>query len=427
MKATALRVAPCPWTTLVLRFLRHGHSAPPWRTRQDRIHLCGLEHKARWQRVLHAPGATFTILASTELFAMWTPSYRTTITPSNPSTSVSDAFDRLLGHSERPGPTPTGTVTFSVGDTTLCSDALTSGSASCSSSSAPLVDDAVTVSYGGDSNYSSNFDHLVDRRLPGVDLDVGDPVGQPDSAVHQRDLLGDCLGRLARVGDSGWHGRLHLERLHDRHLLGGRAEFGRGAMHHGVLERRSRGPDRRHLLRRHGLHRVGVGRIHRERLVRPVLDVAVGVPPWWPAASAVTYSATVSASLLTSPIGSVAFTIGATDLCAASLAAGRVLHRVERPPGLGRDGDGHVLGVVDLRGLLEHDDAFGDTARSIASGRRDGVKERCRRPGGTATAVTSGGGITGSGSGYGSLTVSTYGANPDLGRSLGWDRHLLRR
>ena len=79
----------------------------------------------------------------------------------------------------------------------------------------------------------------------------------------------------------------------------------------------------------------------------------------------------------------MAFTIGSTDLCTASRDSGRggVVHGVERPAGLGRDGDGDVLGGPGyLRGVLEHDDAFGDTARSLASGRRDGVGECCRRP-----------------------------------------------
>ena len=83
----------------------------------------------------YAPGATFTILVSTELFAVWTPgdTDTATIVPSNTSTSVSTQSISYSATLSGSGPTPTGTVTFSVGDTTLCSDALSSGSASCSS------------------------------------------------------------------------------------------------------------------------------------------------------------------------------------------------------------------------------------------------------------------------------------------------------
>lgn len=46
--------------------------------------------------------------------------------------------------------TPTGDVTFSIGIQTLCTATLTGGSATCSSSGAPIGSDTVTATYGGD-------------------------------------------------------------------------------------------------------------------------------------------------------------------------------------------------------------------------------------------------------------------------------------
>jgi uncharacterized repeat protein (TIGR03803 family) len=53
--------------------------------------------------------------------------------------------------------TPTGTVTFTYGSTTLCSNvALTGGVATCAYATLPVGSDVVTASYSGDTNFSSS-------------------------------------------------------------------------------------------------------------------------------------------------------------------------------------------------------------------------------------------------------------------------------
>jgi len=52
--------------------------------------------------------------------------------------------------------TPTGSVAFTVGSTTLCSTPLTSGSGSCNASSAPVGADVVTATYSGAGSFASS-------------------------------------------------------------------------------------------------------------------------------------------------------------------------------------------------------------------------------------------------------------------------------
>ncbi len=58
------------------------------------------------------------------------------------------------------GGTPTGSVIFTTGATTLCTIAsLSSGSGSCQATNAPLGDDTITASYGGDGNFLPSTDN----------------------------------------------------------------------------------------------------------------------------------------------------------------------------------------------------------------------------------------------------------------------------
>ena len=54
------------------------------------------------------------------------------------------------------GGTPTGTVTFTIGGVTTCRGAADAGSASCSSSSAPVGNDEVDASYSGDGQFAAS-------------------------------------------------------------------------------------------------------------------------------------------------------------------------------------------------------------------------------------------------------------------------------
>jgi hypothetical protein len=56
------------------------------------------------------------------------------------------------------GGVPTGTVTFTVGQTILCTAEVVSGEASCTATTAPLGDDSVTATYAGSSVYATSVD-----------------------------------------------------------------------------------------------------------------------------------------------------------------------------------------------------------------------------------------------------------------------------
>ena len=52
-----------------------------------------------------------------------------------------------------PGGTPTGTVAFTAGTTTLCTATLSGGTGTCTSAAAPTGSDTITGTYSGDSNF----------------------------------------------------------------------------------------------------------------------------------------------------------------------------------------------------------------------------------------------------------------------------------
>jgi large repetitive protein len=52
--------------------------------------------------------------------------------------------------------TPTGTISFSTGSTSLCTAVLSGGDASCGASSAPAGTDTVTGTYSGGDGYASS-------------------------------------------------------------------------------------------------------------------------------------------------------------------------------------------------------------------------------------------------------------------------------
>jgi hypothetical protein len=52
--------------------------------------------------------------------------------------------------------TPTGSVTFSTGSTSLCTTTLSGGAATCTSSAAPIGLDSVTATYSGDPTFAAS-------------------------------------------------------------------------------------------------------------------------------------------------------------------------------------------------------------------------------------------------------------------------------
>ncbi len=66
---------------------------------------------------------------------------------------------------------PSGTVTFSIGDATLCTAPVSGGGGSCSATTAPLGFDEVHMSYSGDGNFASSSDDaslMVTNPAPSV-------------------------------------------------------------------------------------------------------------------------------------------------------------------------------------------------------------------------------------------------------------------
>ena len=78
----------------------------------------------------------------------------TTAVGVSPTTSASGQSVTYSATVTSASGTPTGTVTFTVGGTTLCSAGLSGGSASCNASNAPVGNDMVTGTYSGDSNFA---------------------------------------------------------------------------------------------------------------------------------------------------------------------------------------------------------------------------------------------------------------------------------
>lgn len=95
------------------------------------------------------------------------PAATTTVASVNPAASTSGSsvtFSATVSSNEG---TPPGTVAFTTGSTTLCSAVLGGGSASCSSTTAPMGSDTIVASYGGGPSFTLSSGS--------ASLDVGSP------------------------------------------------------------------------------------------------------------------------------------------------------------------------------------------------------------------------------------------------------------
>jgi hypothetical protein len=81
----------------------------------------------------------------------------TVVASANPGSTTNGSPVTYAATVSSTGGTPTGTVTFSVGTTTLCTTGtLESGTGSCVAANAPVGDDTVTALYSGDSNFTAS-------------------------------------------------------------------------------------------------------------------------------------------------------------------------------------------------------------------------------------------------------------------------------
>ena len=124
-----------------------------------------------------------------------------TVTPNVvPSTTFGGESVRYSAGVTSGAGTPTGTVTFTIGATTICNTVpIVSGTATCNSSAAPVGTDTVTATYNGDSNFS-----VVSNT---TSLTVNPPL-----AVSTTSLAGGTLGVAynqsvtATGGQTPYHG-----------------------------------------------------------------------------------------------------------------------------------------------------------------------------------------------------------------------------
>jgi Peptidase A4 family/Bacterial Ig-like domain (group 3) len=84
------------------------------------------------------------------------PAATTTAVSVNPQSTTSGSGVEYSAQVTSANGTPTGTVVFTDGSTTLCTATLTSGAGSCNATNAPVGTDTITGTYGGTSAFSES-------------------------------------------------------------------------------------------------------------------------------------------------------------------------------------------------------------------------------------------------------------------------------
>ena len=98
--------------------------------------------------------------------------------------------------------TPTGTVDFTVGATTLCVAVLAGGTGSCTGFDAPMGGDIVTGTYSGDSNYtgSSGTSALYVQSTSSTGVSVTSPNSGPGQEVTYSATVVASVGTAIPTG-----------------------------------------------------------------------------------------------------------------------------------------------------------------------------------------------------------------------------------
>jgi len=247
---------------------------------------------------------------STDLATDVSPSVSPTSSPPGASVTYSASVTPKSGAG-----TPTGTVTFTMGLTTLCTATLASGSGHCSASTAPLgTNGVVFASYSGDISYAAS--------VGSTPLSVGYASGTAVGVQPTSTSFGSAVTYSATVTSTG-HG-----------TPTGTVTFTAGATTlcttptlivgtgNCTASNAPTGNDTVTGTYSGDLVFAGSSAGTPLSVSQAASTTAVGVSPTTSVSGqSVTYSATVT-SVSGTPTGTVAFTVGGTTLCSAGLSGG---------------------------------------------------------------------------------------------------------
>jgi hypothetical protein len=215
-------------------------------------------------------------------------------------------------------PTPTGSVTFSTGSTTLCTATLANGIGSCSSSAAsPVGTDTISGAYSGDANFSGSFGttSLVVEEPSQTAIGVSSsPVTVGTSVTYSATVATNVTGQPTPTGSVTFStGSMQL-------CVATLASDGTGSCSStaapvgndtisGAYSGDAVFTDST------GTTSLVVSKALSQTAIGSLSPVTVG--------TSVTYSATVTPTITGFPSsGSVTFSVGATQLCTANLSNG---------------------------------------------------------------------------------------------------------
>ena len=210
--------------------------------------------------------------------------------------------------------TPTGSVDFTAGATTLCVAVLSGGSGSCTASNAPMGTSVVVGAYSGDSNYtgSSGTSALFVQSESLTTVSVDSPTIGIGQDVTYSATVGADVGTALPTGTVAF--TVGTTDLCVATLVGGSGSCVAGTAPVGVdlvVGTYSGDSD---VLGSYGDAVVTVG---------PTTTTVSATPSPVSTTQPVTYSASVVADVGSgTPTGTVTFTIGSTDLCVATLVGG---------------------------------------------------------------------------------------------------------
>jgi hypothetical protein len=307
--------------------------------------------------------------------------------------------------------TPSGTVAFTVGATTLCTATLAGGTGTCSASNAPFGSDTVTATYSGDSTFAASTGTAalaVTQGATTTSVTVAPPTIVSGQSVSYSTTVSSAVGTPTgtvtfTVGSTT---------LCTAILAGGAGTCFTSNAPAGADTVTATYSGDTELAGSTGTTTLTV-------LARSTTTATVSASPS-PWGQSVTFGTTVSAPGST-PTGTVVFDTGSTTLCTATLAAGSGTCTASNAPA-GTDtvtatysGDTTVAGSTGTTTLVVHVPPPAPVPGTVAS--QSGSSDSAT--GSVYAAV--GSTIIASATGAGSVTVGVYTTNPEPGAISVWD------